>query len=267
MKFMVVAAALAVGGVALAQQDPLEMTVNQQVTAQAPGAQMVAPFFKGAAPKTDYQVLLEAGKCYWWSGAAGGTVKKLALYLWGPDGKRITDAKSGGPLTTMAFCPSVSGMHKFQAKIEGSGFYTVGLYAKEAPRQAAAPPPPPVAQPAAPDLGPICDRAAGSAAPGARRLADFFEGAGGSIGHSDRQDYTVQMDQGKCYTIVSCGQPDGIKAISLYLWGPNNKRVTESKADSPTAMIGHCPAMTGMYKVQSKITKGSGSYKVGVYVK
>lgn len=261
----ITAALVAAGGIAFAQQDPLEAMSIQQVTAQAPGAQMVAPFFKGAAPKTDYQVVLEAGKCYWFSGAAGGSVKKLALYLWGPDNKRLTDAKSGGPLTTMAFCPNVSGMHKFQAKIEGSGFYTVGLFAKEGPKQAAVAPPPPA--PAKMDLGPVCDRAAGSAAPGARRLADFFDGAGGSIGHMDRQDYTIQMDAGRCYTVVSCGMPEEVKAISLYLWGPNNKRVTESKADSATAMIGHCPTVTGMYKVQSKITKGSGSYKVGVYVK
>jgi len=266
MKAWIVAASLAVGGIAFAQQDPLEITVGQQVAAQAPGAQMVAPFFKGAAQKTDYQVVLEAGKCYWFSGAAGGTVKKLALYLWGPDGKRLTDAKSGGPFTTMAHCPILSGMHKFQAKIEGSGYYTVGLYAKDAPKQAVVAPPP-VPQKMAPDLGPICDKAAASAAPGARRLADFFDGAGGSIGHMDRQDYTIQMDAGKCYTVVSCGMPDEVKAISLYLWGPNGKRVTESKADSATAMVGHCPPLTGMFKVQSKITKGSGSYKVGVYVK
>ena len=77
----ITAALVAAGGIAFAQQDPLEAMSIQQVTAQAPGAQMVAPFFQGAAPKTDYQVVLEAGKYYWFSNAAGGSVKKLALYL------------------------------------------------------------------------------------------------------------------------------------------------------------------------------------------
>src|SRR5437762_4461091 len=105
-KSMVLAALIAVGGVARAQGDPLEAAATAQVAAQAPGAVQVAPFFKGADKKTDYSILLENGKCYWFSGVSGGDVKKLALYLWGPGAGvftlRLADAKSNSGNATLA---------------------------------------------------------------------------------------------------------------------------------------------------------------------
>jgi len=267
-KEFLIAAILAVSALAHAQSDPLEAAATQQVAAQAPGATLAAPFFKGADKKTDWNILLESGKCYWFSGVSGGNVKKLALYLWGPTGFfRLTDAKSTTGQVTMAHCAKESGMHKFQAKIEGAGFYTVGVFVKDAPPQAAAPPP--VAAPVAQviDLAPLCDQQASMAAAGARRVGEFFTGEGGSIGHKDRADYALQLDGGKCYWVIACGEPNHIKALSLYLWGPNGKRITETKPDSPNAMVGHCAQQTGMYKVQSVVAGGSGHYKVGVYAK
>jgi hypothetical protein len=39
------------------------------------------------------------------------------------------------------------------------------------------------------------------------------------------------------------------------------------KPDSPNAMIGHCPTMPGMYKVQVKVASGGGPFKMGIYTK
>lgn len=265
-KHSLILVTLLVGGVASAQGDPMEQLATQQALAQAPGAQLVQPFFHGAGEKTDWQIMLDAGKCYWFSGVSNGPVKKLAMYLWEP-GKwlRVADVKSTSGAATLAHCATVSGMYRFQAKIEGSGTYTIGAFAKAAPQQVAVATP--VVEKAAPDLGPLCDRRAAGAAPGSHRVGDFFEGKGNSIGHDDRFDFPVQMDGGKCYWIVSCGEPDHIKSLSMYLWGPNNKRITEAKSDSPNPIIGHCAAMTGMYKFQTKITGGGGHFKAAVYVK
>jgi hypothetical protein len=270
MRMGIMAAVLAVTGAAHAQQDPMEAAAAAQVAAQAPGATQAAPFFRGIGKKTDFQILLEAGKCYWWAGVGGPGVKKLALYLWGPGAgaftPRLTDAKSPTANATMAHCPSMSGMHKFQVKTEGEGPTVVGLYAKVAPTPAAAPPPAAMVAPApvADVLGPTCDNAAATAAPGSKRQGPFFDNQGGRM---DKVDYSVAMEVGKCYWVVGCGAPGQVKALSLFLWGPDNKRITEAKPDSPNAMLGHCPTMPGMFKVQSKIASGGGPYKVGVYYK
>jgi hypothetical protein len=247
--------------------DPLEQAAASQAKMQSKDAAQVGEFFRGAGAKTDYQVMLEAGKCYWFSGA-GENVKKLYLYLWSPGAgaftPRVADAKSTGNVT-MAYCAEAPGMYKFQVKTEGKGRYVVGLYAKQGP-------PPAAAQPVAvagpkKDLGPICDKTAHTASVGAKRQGDFFEGKGSSIGHDDRSDYTVQMEAGKCYWVVGCADPDAVKSLYLFLWGPNNKRITEAKSDNPNPMIGHCAAQTGMFKVQAKMNSGKGEYRVGVYVK
>jgi hypothetical protein len=263
-QLLAVLALVVVAGTARAQQDPLEAMAAQQVSAQAPGAVQVAPFFKGSTPKSDWTSQLEEGKCYWWSGVGGPGVKKLAIYLWGPDNKRAADMKSSNPNATLAYCATMNGLYHFQAKIQGSGYYAVGLYAKKALPQSA---PPPVATPQKKDLGPLCDKQASAAAPGARRTGDFFDGHGSSIGHKDHTDYSVEMESGQCYWVVGCGEPGEVKALSLFLWGPDNKRITEAKPDSPNVMVGHCATMSGMFKVQAKVSSGGGDYKVGIYAK
>jgi hypothetical protein len=260
------ASVLGLGGSAPAAQDPLEAAAVAQARKQSQDAAQVGVFLTGSGPKTDFQVLLEGNKCYWFSGTSQG-VTKLYMYLWAPGANlftpRLTDAKSTGQ-TTMAHCTTQSGMYKFQVKTEGAGRFVVGVFAKEAPKQVA----PPVAAVApGPDLGPICDKAASVAARGARRVGDFFEGQGSSIGHDDRVDYSVQMEAGKCYWIIGCGEPGKVKALYLYLWGPDNKRVTEAKSDSATPMVGHCAKETGIFKAQAKMAGGKGHYKVGVYMK
>lgn len=266
---IMIVAALAAGNVAWAEED-LGQVVRAQVKAQAGGAPQVGELYEGSGEKTDFQVLLEADKCYWFSGAAAGKIEKLAMYLWKPNSNlftpRLTDVKSTSGKAVMAHCTKEAGMYRLQAKIEGEGRYVVAVFGKDAPKQAA-PAPVEVKEKAEPNLGPLCDRSAKAAAHGAKRLGDFFGGEGNSIGHDDRYDWTVMMEAGKCYWIIGCGEPDHIKSLSLYLWGPDNKRITEAKSDNPSPMLGHCAALNGMYKFQAKITGGGGHFKVGVYVK
>ena len=245
--------------------DPLDAAAIAQAKAQAKDAKQVGDIYRGAGVKTDYQILLEGNTCYWFSGVSEG-VTKLYMYLWKPNSNaftpRVADLRSPGQ-GTMAYCTQEAGMYKFQVKTEGKGHFVVALFGKEAPKQVA----PEVMEKKGPNLGPLCDKRAAAAAPGAKLVGDYFEGSGNSIGHDDRSDFTVQLDQGKCYWMIACGEPDHIKSLSMYLWGPNNKRITEAKSDNPNPMIGHCAKETGMFKWQVKITGGSGHFKAGLYKK
>jgi hypothetical protein len=125
-------------GAAYADVDPVEQMAEQQAAASAPDSGRVGAFFHGAGKKTDFTVMLEQGKCYFFSGAGGDGVKKLSLYLWGPPrNERLSDNRARSPLSSMMYCATVTGMYKFQAKIEGGdGAMVVGLYARGAPKQA-----------------------------------------------------------------------------------------------------------------------------------
>src|SRR5688572_20198685 len=64
----------------------LDTAVTDQVRASAPEAQAIGGIFKGTAFRegdhSQWQVTLEAGQCYWFSGAGDQTVEELYLNLW-----------------------------------------------------------------------------------------------------------------------------------------------------------------------------------------
>ena len=45
------------------------------------------------------------------------------------------------------------------------------------------------------------------------------------------------------------------------------QRVSDNRASSNRTMMGHCPTVPGMYKIEAKVNSGKGDYQLGVYVK
>lgn len=155
--WLVIAAALAASGVAHAAS--LEDASLRQVTPQALGSVQAVPYFHGLATseKTDWSIVLEAPRCYWFSGVSAAGAGALSLYLWSPGGARIATESSDSGEVTLAWCAQESGMYRFQAKIGGRGEYVVGVFGKHPEDSSTAlpvelprlPPPPP-----SPDLPP-----------------------------------------------------------------------------------------------------------------
>ena len=114
--------------------DTLSFAVDQQAQVNAPGYQRVGAIYRGAGMeggRSDWYLPLEAGRCYYFIGAGGAGVRKLFLYLWGPDGRRVADRRNPGPLTVMPFCAPYAGQYHTQAKIDdGAGEYRLGIYVR-----------------------------------------------------------------------------------------------------------------------------------------
>jgi hypothetical protein len=114
--------------------DPLSAAVDDQARTAAPGQRRVSPIFAGAGNKGqhgDWQVPLEAGRCYTFIGIGGAGVVSLAQYLWDPVGKRVTDMKTKSPLNVMPFCPTLAGPYHLQAKVDkGGGEFRAAVYAQ-----------------------------------------------------------------------------------------------------------------------------------------
>jgi hypothetical protein len=247
----------------------MEGTVAQQIESRYPDASSVSPVFKGVAYEEDeftkWDVKLESGYCYYFSGVADTvTAKELYLALHDPNRKRVERKKEKKPPNViMEYCPEVGGVHQLEAKVtSGRGHYHVGVYAKASH---AAPPPPPAPPPAptpAPtvDLGKRVEELAASAAGGAERVGNFYDGS------ADKTDWYVALEQGKCYWFVGAGV-DEISELYLYLWDPGNKRIDVNKSATNKVTLGHCPTKPGMYHFQAKVNSGNGNYKFGVYAK
>jgi hypothetical protein len=121
--------------VAVVAAAPVDLTtiIDQQAAAAAPGAARVGDYFAGNTPQSDWFIPMEVGKCYWVIGAGeAGKVKRLYLYLWDPQNRRLNESKAESTTPMLGFCPKdTPGMYKFQAKVDsGSGNYKVGVFAK-----------------------------------------------------------------------------------------------------------------------------------------
>ncbi|HEX7602173.1 MAG TPA: hypothetical protein VF316_11230, partial [Polyangiaceae bacterium] len=151
------------------------------------------------------------------------------------------------------------GMFRVQVKVdEGAGHFVLAIFSKPA---GAKPAPPPAAAPE--DLEAMIEKQASSAAPGAKRVGEFFAG---STKTGEKSDWFTALDPANCYWIIGAGGK-GVKKLFMYLWDPDTKRVADNLSDNPTSVLGHCPKQGGMFKFEAKVDSGSGEYKVGIYAK
>jgi serine/threonine-protein kinase len=99
------------------------------------GTKRVGPFYGGHANEddehSDWFMMLEAGKCYSFVSAGGPGVKELYVYLWGPNGKRVTDRREGKGSVILEYCAAQTAQYHFQCKVaDGAGDYKTALYLK-----------------------------------------------------------------------------------------------------------------------------------------
>lgn len=113
------------------------------------------------------------------------------------------------------------------------------------------------------DLSLAIRRQASVSAGGGKR-AYLFRAVG--VKDDDRTDWYPRLEANRCYTFVGAGV-DKVKELSVYLWDSAGKRITENRASGPSAVMSHCPKVSGPYHIQAKMTDGSGAYGIGVYAK
>jgi serine/threonine-protein kinase len=127
------------------------------------------------------------------------------------------------------------------------------------PRPAPAPP----SHPADP-LSASVERLAASEAPGARRVGPFYPGQATEEGQ--HIDEFVVLESGRCYDVVAVAGP-GVRALYLYLWGPNGRRATDRREGRPNAILHYCATIAGQYHFQVKVADGRGDYRTGLYAR
>lgn len=239
----------------------------EQVKARYPDAVEVHEALRGLSYDEDafkrWDIELEAGRCYYFSGVADRvTAEELELALYDATDDELEDEDADDPPhVLMEYCPETTATVYLQARIpDGAGHYHIEVYGK--PNAAPPPPPEPPPPPPAPvvDLDARVASLAASAAAGAERVGDLYRGT------ADYTDWYVALEAGKCYWFVGAGDDD-VDELYLYLWNPEDDRITQSKPESREVSIGHCPKVSGMHRFQAKVGSGSGAYAVGLYKK
>jgi hypothetical protein len=238
--------------------------MDQKVEAQGltadPAGQRVGDLLRSpidAKGPVDWLIHLDNAHCYWFSGVASEGIDKLSMYLWDPHNSRASTDRAPTPTVVMKYCPAESGPYRMQAKVHrGGGFVDFGIYAVPGPAGVVT-----EVGVAKANLDALIDQQAASAAPGAARSGDFF------VGTSDKSEWAVALAANTCYWFIGVGEPGKVKELGIYVWDPQQKRVTESHNDNNVAVAGTCATYPGMYKFQAKVKSGGGDYKVGVFAK
>lgn len=252
--------------IVVSPQPPPDLGARAEIEARAgaaDGARVGEPLV-GVAHRedgfTDWRLQLDAGSCYWFGYAGDAGVERFSMYVFSPKDKRLDSARGKAPHGVFTHCASESGLYRLQGKVSrGAGHFAVVIYKTASKTPPAATPAPTPTSSA--NLEELIEKQAAAAAPGAKRVGDFFAGT------AETSEFYTALDAGKCFWVIAAGEPEKVKRLSVYLWDPRNKRVTESKSTTEQAMVGHCATAPGMYKFQLKVESGSGHYKAGVFVK
>src|SRR5262249_7579045 len=94
-----------------APSDGISAAVAKLAANVAPGAHRVGSFYSGHAEDegqhNDWFVTLEMGKCYDFVATGGSGVERIYAYLWGPNGKRVSDRREGSPGVSLHYCTAM----------------------------------------------------------------------------------------------------------------------------------------------------------------
>lgn len=106
--------------------------VDQQAASAAPGATRSGDYFTGSGDKSEWTVAIPAKSCFWMIGVGEpGKVKKLNVYIWDQNQKRVTESHNENNIAVAGSCTAVPQMYKFQEKIQsGGGQVKAAVYIK-----------------------------------------------------------------------------------------------------------------------------------------
>jgi hypothetical protein len=116
------------------KEPTLEDMITDDANAEAPGATLQGDYLSADNGKTEWSLLLEKGKCYWFIGAGDKKIDDFYIYLWDPANKRIGESKASARKASYGHCPKEGGMFKVQVKTDTSkAVFKLGVFVKKAP--------------------------------------------------------------------------------------------------------------------------------------
>jgi hypothetical protein len=98
-------------------------------------------------------------------------------------------------------------------------------------------------------------------APGQVAASPLYDGY---FGHRQPVSNVVNMEAGRCYTILGVGGP-GVVDLDLFLFDPANRRVAADLRYDNTPHIYYCASWPGAYRVEAKVKRGAGPAAVQAF--
>ncbi|MBO6935797.1 MAG: hypothetical protein JJ863_12505 [Deltaproteobacteria bacterium] len=210
---------------------------------------------------------LRQGYCYAFASLGGQGAGDTDLFVLNADGEDLASDRSTDVDALVRFCPQNTGTYTLKAQMyEGSGPVFIAGWWQQQQAQAVDPAPSaPVIAAAATTSGTVDDAyALLDADMQARGYEGYGEAAHGQLQQGQTRNFGVNLEGGKCYAILAVGAGT-VRNLDLIVADPNGSPVDQDVAADNRPIVRVCAENSGEYRMQVKMTEGSGDFVYHAY--
>lgn len=211
---------------------------------------------------------LRQGYCYAFASLGGQGARDTDLFVLNSNGEDLASDRSTDVDALVRFCPQNSGTYTLKAQMyEGSGpVYIAGWWQQQQSQEAVDPAPSaPVIASSATTSGTVDDAyALLDADMQARGYEGYGEAAHGELQQGQTRNFGVNLEGGKCYAILAVGAGT-VRNLDLIVADPGGQPVDQDVAADNRPIVRVCAENTGEYRMQVKMTEGSGAFVYHAY--
>jgi len=211
------------------------------------------------------QINLQQGVCYAFASLGGQGAQDTDLYIANGSGEQVVQDRSTNVDALVRYCPPTSGIYTLRANMySGEGPVFIAGWMQQQQQQTAT----------QPQENIIATQSSGGGIEEAYALIDAdmqargYESYGdisrGQLGENDTREFEIQLEGGKCYAIVAVGA-GSVRNLDLILLGQNGQPVDRDVAEDSRPTVRVCAEESGQYRMQVKMTEGSGNFVYHAY--
>ncbi|MBI2893245.1 MAG: hypothetical protein HYY06_06800 [Deltaproteobacteria bacterium] len=234
----------------------------------APGSVAFGAPRRGSMNRGDEQnhaIRLEAGHCYTVIAVGAPSATDVDLELFDPNRRRVARDRERNNFPHVSHCAALPAPYEIRVKMHrGEGPFILGVFDQTggsasivpAPAPMPAAPPAPAPAPGADALSARLTELAATFAPGQAPASRVFRGAMSTHG---RQDFAVNLQAGRCYTILAVAAPSATD-LDIYLFDPNRDRRTSDRERNNMPHITFCASLPGPHTIRVQMYRGEGPF-------
>ena len=209
---------------------------------------------------------LRQGYCYAFASLGGQGAGDTDLFVLNSDGEDLASDRSSEVDALVRFCPPNSGSYTLKAQMyEGSGPVFIAGWWQQAQADVAPAPSAPVIANNATTTGTVDDAyALLDADMQARGYEGYGEAARGEMQQGQVRNFGVNLEGGKCYAILAVGAGT-VRNLDLLVANPDGAPVDQDVAADNRPIVRVCAEDSGEYRMQVKMTEGSGQFVYHAY--
>lgn len=214
-----------------------------------------------------FALTLEPGSCYAFASFGGPGAADTDVYLVDGEGHWLAQDARSERDAVVRYCSSSHASYNLQVRLlRGSGPVFTAAYVQAT---ASSPTPSVDALPVISDTS-----TAGAAVDENFALLDAdmrargYEAYGGSsrgeLSDAGTTAYDIDLQAGNCYAVLAVGD-SGVRNLDLTLLDANAREVDRDDAPDARPIVRVCPSANGHFRMQVRMTSGTGSYFYAAY--